>query len=367
MRIRSLTLIGVLSLIVAACNPGGDSAESTTSVPAETTSTAGAPDAILLSYSLEAGQSFSYEVDLDQKIKVDVDGDASALGEDEEIPEQMELSITGTTTFTHSVAEGPEPGTYAITITGDLSALEFDGIMDGEPVSPDEIPDFAATELIDVTIVVDEQGNIIPDESGLGEDFFGDLGGFDMLNQMGSGGGVDAGQFIGPPFTEDEVSVGDTWSETIETPTLPGNDPITATIESAVVGTEEIDGTGVFVIETTTSTSAIEFDLAQVLIGFMTAFVPDDASDEDRAEIDAIVEQLRFAFAVDPQVAEMTTWFDYEAGVAVKSDFASRTHMTMDINVPNDETGEMVEMSMDMSIDQNVTYRLVGVGDGGDA
>lgn len=367
MRIRTFTLVAVLSLVVVACNPGGETAETTTSVSAETTSTAADPEAILLSYSLEAGQSFTYEVDLDQTIGLAVEGDASALGEEEEIPERLEMSIVGTTTFTHSVADGPEPGTYTITITGDLSGLEFTGTMDGEPVTQEDIPDFAATEQVDVTIVVDEMGNIIPDESGLGEDFFGDLGGLDMLSQMGSGAGVDSGQFIGPPFTEEEVTVGDTWSETVETPTLPGDDPITSTIQSEVVGIEEIGGAEVFVIETTTSTSAIEFDLAQLLIGFLTAFVPDDASDEDRAEIDAIVDQLRFAFTVDPQVAEMTTWFDYEAGMAVQSEFASTTHMTMDINVPDEESGEMVEMAMDMAIDQNITYRLLGVGDGGDA
>jgi hypothetical protein len=119
----------------------------------------------------------------------------------------------------------------------------------------------------------------------------------------------------------------------------------------------------VFVIETTTSTSAIDFDLAEVLIGFMSAFVPEEASEEELAEIDALVDQLRFAFSVDPQVAEMTTWFDFEEGVARQTDYSNATHLVMDINVPDEATGELVEFAMDMTIAQDVTYRLVSAGD----
>ncbi|MFZ0015035.1 MAG: hypothetical protein WAL25_13070 [Acidimicrobiia bacterium] len=372
MRTRTLILLTVLVVVVAACGDNGSEGTSTTSA-ADTTTTADAPEAMLLSYSLEAGQSISYEAVMDQHIQLAVEGDPTALGEaeaaGEDFPQQMDLNITGTTTFTHSVADGPEPGTYAITITGDLSGLEFSGTIDGEPVSDadTDLPDMAGMEPVDVTIVVDEQGNIIPDESGLPEDFFGGLGGMDMLSDIGPGAGAGTGQFFGPPFTEEEVTVGDTWSETIEVPTMPGDDPITTTVESAVTGTEDIDGVETFVIETTSSTSAVEFDLADILIGFMTAFVPEDASDEDLSEIEALSEQLRFAFTVDPQIAAMTTWFDGAAGVSRQARVVSSTHMTMDINVPDDESGEMVEMAMDMSIDQDTTYHLLEVGDGGDA
>jgi hypothetical protein len=370
MRTRAFVLLTALAF--AACGGAGSENTSTTSA-VETTTTADAPEAMLLSYSLEAGQSFSYEAVMDQHIQLAVEGDPTALGEaeaaGEDFPQQMDLTITGTTTFTHSVADGPEPGTYAITITGDLSGLEFSGTIDGEPVSDAEtdIPDMAGMEPVDVTIVVDEQGNIIPDESGLPNDFFGGFGGMDMLNDIGPGAGAGTGQFIGPPFTDEEVTVDDTWSETVEIPTMPGDDPITTTVDSAVTGTEEIDGVDTFVIETTSSTSAIDFDLADILIGFMTAFVPDDASDEELSEIEALSEQLRFAFTVDPQVAEMTTWFDAAAGVSRQARVVSSTHLTMDINVPDEESGELVEMAMDMSIDQDTTYHLLEVGDGGDA
>lgn len=362
MRIRKFTLITVLALVVASCG-GVATEETTTTDPPETTTTvAEAPEAVQLSYALEAGQTLTYEVDMNQNIAMQIEGDPTALAEaeGEDVPERMDIAVSGTTTFTHSVAEGPEPGTYEVTITGDFSNLEFSGTVDGEPITQngEQLPDMAEMDPVDVTIIVDEQGNVITDESGMG-DFLGSLGGLDMLNQLGPAAGAGTGQFVGPPLTEGEVTVGDTWSETVEIPTVPGEEPIVTTIESEVVSADDLDGVEVFVIETTTSTSTIDFDLAELLVGFMTAFVPEDATEEDLAEMDALAEELRFAFSVDPQVAEMTSWFDYEAGLTRQAGFLNSTHMVMDINIPDDTTGELVEMGLDMTIDQDVTYRLV--------
>jgi len=356
MRARTFTLLAVIALVAAACGPE-QTAESTTTAPVleETTTTAPPAEAVLLSYSLEAGSSYTYEVDLDQSIDLTATGDPTALGE-EEIPGEMAIQIAGTSVFTHSVAAGPEPETYAVTITGDFSDIELSGTVDGEPVSSDDIPEFAAMEPVDVTIVVDAQGNLIPDESGLGEDLLGDLGGLGALDQLGSGAGI--GQFVGPPFTEEEVAVGDTWSETIEVPTLPGDAPVTTQIDSVVTGTDTVDGSEVFVIETTTTTSAIEFDLAEVLIGLMTGFLPEEATDEERAEMEALAAQLRFVFSIDESTADLTTLFDHEAGLARQAEFSSTTHMVMDVNIPDETTGELVEFGMDMNLSQSVVYRL---------
>ncbi len=354
MRIRTLTSFTALVLVVAACGTG-ESADTTTPAPV----TAPAPEAVLLSYSLKDGQTFTYEVTLDQQIEMTVEGDPTALGE-EDMPGDVSITVNGTSTITQEIADGPEPGTFAVTVTGDFSDLEFAGTIDGEQIEKGETPDFAEMGPIDVTIIVDEQGHIIPEENpDLGEDLFGGLGQMDMLEQFAPGAGI--GQFIGPPFSDQEVTVGDTWSDTVEIPTMPGSDPVTSQIDSEVVGTDTVEGHDVFVIETTTATSAIDFDLAEILIGFLTAFVPDDATDEERAEIDQIASELRFAFAVDPQTANLTTWFDAAEGVTRQAEYDGVTHMTMDMKVPNDESGEMVEMKMDMSIDQTVGYRLVSL------
>ncbi|HUF14514.1 MAG TPA: hypothetical protein VMQ46_01340 [Acidimicrobiia bacterium] len=356
MRIPTFSLLAVLALLAAAC--GGGTTDTTS--PDSTTSTLAepAPEAVVLSYGLEPGTSFSYEVDMDQAIDLMTSGDPTAMGEDE-IPAQMSLQISGTSTLTHTISEGPEPGTFEVNITGDFSNLEFSGTIDGEPVEEAEIPDIAELDPIDVTVIVDEQGNVIPEDEALGEDFLGGLGGLgglDMLGQIGAAGG--AGQFVGPPLSDEEVTVGDTWSETIETPTLPDDDPITTLIESEVVGTDSVDGAEVFIIETTTTTSPIEFDLAELLLGLMSAFMPEEASEEERAEIDAIADEIRFAFSVDETVSEMTTWFDHDAGVSRQAEFSNSTHMVMDMNVPDEATGELVGLEMDMGISQDISYRL---------
>ncbi|MEE8375870.1 MAG: hypothetical protein V3S26_06085, partial [Acidimicrobiia bacterium] len=102
-----------------------------------------------------------------------------------------------------------------------------------------------------------------------------------------------------------------------------------------------------------------EFDLAEFLIGFFQAFIPGDATDEGKAEIDAIAEELRFLFVIDETVSNMTTWFDAEAGYARQAEFSMSTSIVMDINMPDDETGEMVTFGMEMGIAQDVTYRLI--------
>ena len=362
MRIRTITLLSAVALVGAACNPSGDAGDSTTSSsPPETTTTTivAAPESVVLSYTLEPGATFAYEVGIDQTIDMTSTGDATALAEGE-VPGEMSIGITGTTSFTHAVSAGPEPGTFEIHITGDFTNLEFSGTIDGQPVETSEIPDLAQMEPVDVVVIVDEQGNVVSGTDELGEDLLGELGGLGSLDQMAPGAG--AGQFIGPPLPEGAVTVGDTWSDTIEIPTLPGNDPITTQIDSEAAGTDTVDGIEVFVIETTTSTSQIEFDLGEMLLGFMLAFLPDDATEEERAEMDALAEQLRFAISIDETVADLTTWFDHEAGYARQAEYSSTAHMVFDINVPDEATGELVAFGMEMDMAQDVTYRLTEAG-----
>ncbi len=365
MRIRPISFLMVLALVVAACgggeagNPTSSPDATTTTAPEGTTTTeapieASSPDALPLSYALEAGATFEYEVGIDQQIEMSATGEASAIG-DEEIPGNASINLVGTTIFTHSVAEGPDPDTYEITIKGDFTDLQITGTIDGEPIDQAELPDFAEMEAIDVTVVVDEQGNIITDDDMFGDALGGDLGGFGDLGAPG----MDPGRFVGPPFADRPVTVGDSWSETIEIPMFMSGEPIVTQIDNEVTASETIDGHEVLVIETTSTTSMIDFDLAEFLIGFLRAFVPGDATDEDKAEIDSITEELRFLLVIEETVSNMTTWFDAEAGYARQAEFSMSTSIVMDINMPDDETGEMVTFGMEMSIAQDVTYRLI--------
>lgn len=314
------------------------------------------PEAVLLSYTLEPGSSFTYEVDLEQRIDLTSEGDGSAVG-DEDLPGEMSILVSGTTDFTHTVAEGPEAGTYEVRIQGVFDDMSVEGRIDGAPVQQGDIPEVAELSPIDVTVIVDEQGNLIPQESDL-DSLGGALGGLEGLGAFAAG--TDLGRLVGPLLPDEPVTVGDIWVETIETPTPMGvNEPITTETTSVVTGTGTVDGEEVLVIDTLMVTSMIEFDLAEFLIGFFSAFMPDDASPEDQAELDALTEDLKFQFSIDESSGEMTTWFDARAGVARQAEFQSSVHMIMDINMPDQVTGELIELILDMTIDQAANYRLV--------
>lgn len=358
MRKRSLGLILVLALVAAACVGGeaGTSTTSTTQGPASTTTeaTATGPEAVLLSYSLSPGLTLEYQVDLDISIDMTSSGNAAALSEGEELPGEASMRLSGTTSFVYSVADGPEPGTFEVTITGDFSNLEITGTIDGEPIDPAELPDFAEIPGVDGTVVVDEQGNVISGEGAFGDLFGGDLGG---LGDFG-GPGTDLGRFIGPPFGDGEVTVGNSWSKTIERQLFLA-DPITTEIRSVVTGFDTDDCEGAYLIETTSMTSEINIDLAELLVGFLGAFVPEGASEEERAEIEALKDQLRFLFVIDEATTSIDTCFDAAAGLVQSADYRGDTHFVMDINMADETTGEMVEFAMDMSFSQVVSYRLV--------
>jgi hypothetical protein len=359
---RHLPIIIVWALALAACNAGSGNDSTSTSTAAETTTTSTTvppPEAVLLTYTLSSGDEFNYEVALDQHIELTASGDASLMG-GEEVPGDASVDVTGTATFTHVVSDGPEPGTYEVHITGEFADMNVTGTIDGESVESEQAPDFASLDPIDVTVVVDEQGNLIQAGPEGSEDplagMFGDLG------ALGGGGspapGLDPGQFIGPPFSDEEVAVGDTWSDEVETPGL-GEDPIVTSITSTVTGVEELDGTEVHVIETNSTTSLIEFDLAEFFAGMFGSFAPEDASAEETAELEAMLDELQFLIRVDGATADSRTWFDAEAGISRQSETSSAADISMDLNIPDEETGEMVGFVMEMSLDQDITFRLI--------
>lgn len=357
---RLFSVIAALALVVAACG-GAVSDETTTTEGSDdpvTTIAANVPDGQLLSYSLEAGSEYQYEVDLVQHIEMSASGEGAAFG-DEDIPGDAVIDVVGTAIFTNTVADGPEPGTYAVTIVGEFQDLEVSGTLDGVPIdSTGEIPDiaeFGGLEPIEVTVIVDEQGRPIVDEEPLEDplaDLFGDLGGLGAIPTPG----VDPGQFVGPALADEDVTVGDTWTEEVSTPGM-GDKPVVTTVTSTVTGVEEMDGVEVFVIETQTNTSPIEFDLAEFFIGLLTAFGTPEG--EDGAEFEAMIEELRFMISIDASESNSVTYFDAGAGVARKYALTAETHMVMDMNIPDETTGEMSGFVMDMVIDQDLEYRLI--------
>jgi hypothetical protein len=343
---RLLSLVTVLALGLAAC--GGGSGEPNPEA-----------EGVLLSYSLSEGDEFSYEVGLDQHIEMTASGEPTFMGED--VPGNASVDIAGTATLTHVVSAGSEPGTYEVHITGEFADVTVTGDVDGESIDSADIPDFATPKPVDVTVVVDEQGNIVPQgpegESPLG-DLFGGLGGPGGLGGSTPAPGLDPGQFIGPPLSDEEVAVGDTWTEEIEKPG-PGEEPVVTTITSTVTGTEDLDGAEVLVIDSNATTSLIEFDLAELFAGMFGGMATEGATPEETAEFEQMMEQIRMQITVDDTTSDSRTWFDAAEGVAKQSETNAATTISMDMNVPDEKTGQMAGFVMDMTLDQDVTYRLI--------
>jgi hypothetical protein len=361
MRFRITVTIAALALVMAAC--GGDGAEgptSTASSPGDdaTTTTEATPGAeeILLSYALAAGDTFVYDVAITQNIEMETEGEASSFG-DEELPGKASVTVNGGGTFTFEIADGAEPGTYSVTITSDLTEVTASGTIDGEPIDSTETPEFAEIEPVSVTVIVDLQGNVIPESLGAEDPLAGLFGG---LADMGPGAvpGTELGQFFGPPLPSDEVAVGDTWSDTFETPGF-GAEPFTTSVTSSVSGTDTIDGFDVLVVESEVIVDPFEIDLGEFFVGLFAGFVPDDATAEEQAELADLVENLRFVMSFDNSGSESTTYFDAAAGITRQYDVTSTSLVGMDLNFPDEETGELFGFVMNMSIDQTVSHRLV--------
>ena len=354
---KRFLLFTALALILAACSPtASDETTTTRDVSVETTTTAPSSlrEASVLGYFLEAGATFSYEVELNQHLEMSASGDASALG-DQALPGEAVIDLSGTAIFTFTIADGTGPGTYEISIQGEFEAFEVTGTVDGESV--DEAPDFAGVEPVDITIIVDDQGNLVVDGLDVDDPFgnvFGDLGNFGSS----SAPGLDPGQFFGPAFSRNEVGLGDSWSEEIEIPGF-GENPIVTNVTSTITATDQIDGVDVFVIETSTATSLIEIDLGEFFSGLLGAFSPETGGDEELAELDALMEQLRFVISIDGSKSDSKAWFDPEAGVVRMWETDAGTNIVVSINIPDEATGELVGFEMEMSISQQISYRLL--------
>ncbi|HEX6946566.1 MAG TPA: hypothetical protein VF246_04370 [Acidimicrobiia bacterium] len=356
LRSRFLAALSVLALLLAACGGSGD-ATTTTAAPA-TTSTMPVPEAMAISYDLQAGQTYTFELEMNQTMELTTTGDTTAM-EEEGLPGNMVMTVSGPTLITYEVADGPDPDTYEITITSDLSGLEFDVAIDGETAEPGDLPDFAELEPQETTIVVDKQGKPIGGDPMTEDPFSGIFGGFDpgTMGDFGSSG-LNPTQFFGPALPDEEVTVGDSWTDTTEIP-LFGDDKVTTTVTSTIDRVEELDGKEAMVIETTISTSEIEFDMAEFILALFEGFFPEDPSEEDLAQLEELRNSLRFLFHVDASETGMTTWFDPEAGMALRSEMSGENRMAMDANVPDEATGEMVAFTLDMKVSSDMTYRLV--------
>lgn len=357
------TLVVVTALALAACSGGEPAAETTTTTAPTSTTTAPAIETMDVAYTYTPDTRLKYDLSLTSDVTMSVEGDATAMS-DGELPSDADLSSSVDTVVAFDVYDGPEAGTYEIVITGALTDADVSGTVDGEPFDPmadaSLAEQFAALPPIEKTVIVDEEGNILS-MSGAGDAGFP---GSDLFS-LGSLGQDQVPLPLGPSFPGGELSVGDTWTDTR---TLDGPDgPITVETTSEVVGVEPYDDVDVFVIESTTTTDGFEVDMSELIRGFFEGFAgmtSDGTGSTDSTlppDLQEMLDQISFVISTEPSVAHSTTWFDPEAGQVRKIDHDQTTAISMSFRGPDEQTGELVSFSIDLTLDQAAVFELTGI------
>ncbi len=398
MKHRTITTFVALALALTACQ-GGDTTETTdppetSADPVETTTTTVAtptttpttataatpettaplsarsasvpsgsvepPVANLLSYRYQPDSTLSYALDLSQSIRMTADGDAGAMGEGEgELPMDADMAIGAATVMTYEVYPGPSPETYEVVITADFEDLSVSGTVNGEHVdelSGDDIASEIATlDPIATSVIVDAAGNIISGDAAE-LDFFGD--------SFGAAGGLatdELGRPVGPTFpTDRELTVGDTWTDTLEEEG-PNGEVYRSTTTHTVIDAQSIGSATTLVIESVTETDAIEIDFSEFFRMLFEGFagLAGEEGGDLPPEMQEMLDQLEFTISIAPSTAVATTWFDPESGIVRRSEASSTVAMRMTFRAPDETTGELVGFEMEMELDQAVTIALL--------
>ncbi len=360
-KIRLTALVAVLALVAAACGSDSQTATTTPSpTSAVTAGTSSGPviEAALFGYGYDEVEVVEYVLTLDQALSMTADGDASGFGTGEyELPVDMQATLQAEMTLRYETSAGPDPGTTTLRITSEITDLAVQGTINGEPAGEADIAELGPGDIppVDVTVVVDERGNVVDLQSN-GEDFgalFSGLGGLENL------GTARLGRPVGPAFPEEPVGVGDTWSETTETEGPDG--PIVTRATHTVVGTEMLAGREVLVVESVYETDGFSIDFTDFLRGFFEGLA-ETAGDEGSAEVGDMLDQLVFRIEVAPTTNTVTSRFDPDEGLVITAEGQDDTGLAMRFKGPNEETGEMESLDLDMTISQSLTYELVDPG-----
>lgn len=356
MRARLAVMFVATALLSVACGPGQDATPPSSTTPVPSTTTQAVP--VVFTYSYEPGDHHDYAFALDQNLQmtVEAEGDASLLGENPPQDINVATSIAGN--ISYDIGEGPEPGTRAISIAGVFDELAITGTVDGEPVDESMVEEGTVPDLVevpDLTIVIDEHGNLVSvDGEEVPEDLalFGDP--FSSLGDFTSGG---LGGHFGPAFPDRPLAVGDSWSST-QSNEIDGLVPtVSVTSSYEVVGTETRGGHKVTVIEFTTETSEVEIDLGEMFQQLFDAFGELGSELGETTDTTAAVPEITFLITVAPSSASGTIWFDQDAGTVTQyaQDTATSISMLMDLS----DADGVARMGVTMDLGMQLTAELV--------
>ena len=285
-----------------------------------------------LRYGISDGTTLVYDMTMAMDMVTDMSGafvDQGVAG-----PIEMDMVLAATTAY--AVEEGIEDGTYLVSMS--FEELSFDSLsmtMGGEDLMAgmdgmlDDSMSAEMAGLSEMKFVINEQGEM------LGVSVDGQA--VDFGNMMGgsSFGGFGSGTpFLGPELPEGAVDEGDTWSATWDAEFVPGKE-VSVSAESRVVAVEG----DIYVIETETTTGAIEMTMADLLAASST-------EEFDMTEL-AGMGDMSMTMSMDANTGTSKVWFDVSRGIPVRQEWSGGATTSMTMKAAG-ETGEM-DMQMDFS------------------
>lgn len=332
---------------------GAEAPATTTTVPPTTTTTEAepAPDyqPAVLSYRYPSGGELVYDISIEQQAEISIEGDSS----EEMPPGAIEMVTTLEGTVSYRISTGPDENTTTIRILSDLEIVDNQMSMGGisMPAPPDsEAPGFETP--IDITIVVDRQGNVQEFSSEALDSLLGGEG-LMPANAMGS---QQLNRPFGPAFPDSPVDVGDSWTELREQEGPPGLGTIVTTAEHRLAGAEPQGGRSILVVESEYLTEAFEWDMSELLGGMFGAFAG-ELDEEQAGEGEAALADLTMLIAATPTTVTAVARYDAEAGLVVEGNYQVSGGVTTNMTIP-DQTGEASGLISTITYDQTITYRL---------
>lgn len=341
---RPIIPIFALALIAAACAEPG--------VSAGPGSPPDGAQAAVLTYDFQPGHDLTYGTALQVSADMSI---ASQLSGSSDM--SMAFNVAAATNY--RLSPGPESGTTEVSVTSDLSSFEVeeftvDGQSINESLALDQLgTDFDLGELIpEVTVVIDEFGNIISTEVG-GTAVPTDLLGGGLGDPTGS---LGLSSVFGPAFPEEGVFVGARWSneDAVEVPFLGD---VTIRSDHEVIAIDTVGGREAFVIESRTTIPAFNLDLTDMMDFFENVDAGTAAAmgltlndlQLMAAEFRTMMREATMDMSFDFGEMTQTTWFDGNSGVVARMISDVEVNMKASFSGFGDD-GSM-DMKMKMSID----------------
>ena len=324
-------------------------ASQATTVP-ETTTTTEAPgfEPVRLSYNYPSDGELEYSITIEQQAEVELEG-----GPAEGMPPgpiAMNTILAGAISYT--ISPGPDEDTVSIRIVSDIQMVENEATMGGFSIPASELGEAPGFETpIDITVIMDSQGNVLEVSSEGFDDLFGGMN----LQSASSVGNQHLSRPFGPAFPDTPLGVGDSWTEQIEQEGPFGS--IVTDADHLVVAVEGTEERPILVVQSEYRTDAFEWDMSEMMLGMFGAFAEEDSSEEGQ-EGAGLFGDIQLLVSATPGVVHSTVRFDLGLGLVIEGEQQAQGEVATSMTMPGD-AGEPFTIITAVKYDQQTFFQLI--------